>query len=158
MPEDTKAKQNGQNQRRFLHTKHKLAEEPLVNLILMVYELLDMETMTPEKKMKKRKKKKKMEEIHREADEQSGLARNPSVTRMSNGRDGRTQDRCIMRRASPVLTAGQDLWHDTAGHRSQLLANGWKRKTRTHHTNRSRRDFLGGRRSPKGLTISSKPI
>jgi hypothetical protein len=41
IPEDVKAKHYGQNLRRFLHTKPKLAEEPLVDLMPTVDELLD---------------------------------------------------------------------------------------------------------------------
>jgi hypothetical protein len=62
IPEDVKAKHYGQNLRRFLHTKRKLAEEPLVDLMPTVDELLDIKTETPEKKKKKKRKKKKTEE------------------------------------------------------------------------------------------------
>jgi hypothetical protein len=154
IPEDVKAKHYGQNLRRFLHTKRKLAEKPLVDLMPTVDELLDIETETPEKKKRKKRKKKKTEEKRT-----SGrIGRNPSDTRMSNGRSGKTWNRCITRRASPVLTAGLEPWRDTAGCQSKLLANGWKRKTSTRCTDLPRRNFLGGRRSPKGLTISFRPI
>jgi hypothetical protein len=60
--EDVKAKHYGQNLRRFPHTKRKLAEEPLVDLVPTVDELLDIEKETPEKKKRKKRKKKKTEE------------------------------------------------------------------------------------------------
>jgi hypothetical protein len=155
IPEDVKAKHYGQNLRRFLHTKRKLAEEPLVDLMPTIEELLDIKTTeTPEKKNKKKIKKKKTEENERAV----GLGRNPSDTRMSKGRSGRTWNRCITRQASPVLTAGLERWRDTAGRQSKLPANGWRHKTSIRCTDLLRRNFLGGRRSPKGLTISFRPI
>jgi hypothetical protein len=55
IPEDVKAKHYGQNLRRFMHTKRKLAEEPLVDLMPTVDELLDIKRRRLKRKRGKEK-------------------------------------------------------------------------------------------------------
>jgi hypothetical protein len=64
IPEDIKAKRYRHNLSRFLHTKRKLVEEePLVDLMPTVDELLDIKAPEePQKKKKKRKRRKKTPE------------------------------------------------------------------------------------------------
>jgi hypothetical protein len=54
---DVNAKHCGQNLQHILHTKCKLAEEPRIDLMPTVDELLDIETATPDKTKKTKKKK-----------------------------------------------------------------------------------------------------